>query len=72
MATISSGKTARTPLVPRSSTLARSSIIARTASTGSGSPTPEAWLRIRFSCSSRAWSGLIRTWASLPNPVFTP
>ena len=61
MPTISSGRTARTPLVPRSSTLARSSIIARTASTGSGSPTPDAWLRIRFRCRSRACSGLMRT-----------
>ncbi len=42
IATISSGRTGRTPLVPRTSTFARSSIIARTLSTGSGSPTPEA------------------------------
>src|SRR5258708_824645 len=60
------------PRARRNSTLARSSIIARTASTGSGSPTPDAWLRMRLSCSWRSWSGGMRTWASLPKPVLTP
>ena len=41
------------PEKPFASTLARSAIIARTAGTGSGSPTPAAWLRSRFSCSAR-------------------
>src|SRR6266566_2024159 len=72
IATMSSGRRGRTPLVPRTSTLARSSIMARTASMASGSPTPEAWLRIRLSCSWRMRSAGMRTWASLPNPVVTP
>src|SRR5437016_2410063 len=72
MATISSGSSGRTPLVPRTSTFARNNIIARTASTDSGSPTPEAWLRIKLSCSWRARSGGIRTCASFPKPVVTP
>ena len=72
IATMSSGSAGRTPLVPRTSTLARNSIIARTASSESGSPTPDAWLRIRFSCSWRARSGGIRTCASFPKPVVTP
>src|SRR5437667_406020 len=72
IATISSGRTARTPLVPSSRTLARSNIIARTASSDSGSPTPEAWLRIRLSCSRPRSAAGMRTWASLPKPVVTP
>ena len=72
IATMSSGRAGRTPLVPRTSTLARNSIIARTASSDRGSPTPDAWLRIRLSCNWRARSGGIRTCASFPKPVVTP
>ena len=42
----------RMPEKPLASTLARSAIDARTARTGSGSPTPAAWLRSRLSCSA--------------------
>ena len=42
----------RMPEKPLASTLARSAIVARTARTGSGSPTPAAWLRSRLSCSA--------------------
>ncbi len=50
---------------PLASTLARSSSMARTSSSGSGSPTPHAWLRTRFRCSASSWSGPIRTSAQL-------
>ena len=36
------------------------------------SPTPAAWLRIRFTCSCSSWSGAMRTLASFPNPVLMP
>ena len=45
------------PENPFASTLARSAIVARTARTGSGSPTPAAWLRSRLSCSASSASG---------------
>jgi hypothetical protein len=64
--------TGRTPEYPRASTLARSSMTARTSLTGSGSPTPPAWLRIRLSCSSRMRAGGIVTSASAPKPVVMP
>jgi hypothetical protein len=54
------------------STLARSAVIARTTGTGSGSPTPAAWLRSRFTCSSWSDSEGIVTSAKLPNPVLMP
>ena len=40
------------PEKPFASTFARSAIVARTARTGRGSPTPAAWLRSRFSWSA--------------------
>jgi hypothetical protein len=42
----------RIPEKPLASTFARSAIDARTARTGSGSPTPAAWLRSRFNWSA--------------------
>ena len=38
------------------SVLTRITMAARTTSRGSGAPTPTAWLRTRFSCSSRTFS----------------
>src|SRR5262249_21479545 len=43
----------RQPENPLASTLTRCKIIARTAASGSGSPTPQACERTRFNCSSR-------------------
>jgi hypothetical protein len=59
------------PLSPLASTLARISIIARTTSRGSGSPTPQACERTTFSCSSASSPALIRVSARYPTPVFT-
>ncbi len=39
---------------------------------GSGSPTPAAWLRSRFTCSSSASTPLTRVEASAPKPVVIP
>ena len=61
--------TARTPLYPLASELARSSIIARDSASPSGSPTPAACERTRLICNSRACSGEMRTSASCPTPV---
>src|SRR5437879_4609843 len=60
------------PEKPLASTLARSAIVARTARTGSGSPTPAAWLRRRFSCSVSSAPRAILTSANDPNPVLMP
>ena len=68
----SSGSTAREPEKPFASTLARSSIIARTSRSGISGPTPVAWLRTRFTCSSARRSAGIATSDSLPKPVVTP
>ena len=57
---------------PFAITFARSSIIARTSRSGSSVPTPAAWLRTRFTCSSASRSGGIATSESLPKPVVTP
>ena len=62
----------RMPEWPRASTLARSSIIARTASAARGSPTPAAWLRSRLACSRSSASGSMRTSANDPKPVLMP
>ena len=72
MATSSSGSAAREPEKPLASTLARSSIIARTSHSGSRSPTPDAWLRTRFTCNSARRPGGMATSESLPKPVVTP
>ena len=60
------------PEKPRARTFARSAIIARTVLTGSGSPTPDAWLRSRFSCRRSSESGGMRTSAKDPKPVLIP
>jgi hypothetical protein len=62
----------RAPECPRASTLARSSIIARTSRVGSGGPTPAAWLRTRLRCRSRRRPGAMATSDNLPKPVVTP
>ena len=59
----------RTPEYPYASTFARSAIVARTARLESGSPTPAAWLRSRFSCRALSASRGIRTSANDPKPV---
>jgi hypothetical protein len=60
------------PEKPLASTLARSAIIARTARTGSGAPTPAAWLRSRLSCRRASWSRAMRVSANDPKPVLMP
>ena len=62
----------RMPEKPLASTFARSAIAARTARTGSASPTPAAWLRSRFTCSAPSASRGIAVSASAPNPVLMP
>ena len=62
----------RTPDVPLASAFARSRVAARTISSGNGSPTPQAWLRSRFSWSWAAWAGAMATSTKRPNPVLTP
>ena len=60
------------PEKPFASAFARSSIAARTTSSGYGSPTPHAWLRSRRSWSSSASSSGMWADTKRPNPVFTP
>jgi hypothetical protein len=60
------------PDAPRASAFARSSIMARTTSSPSGSPTPAACERTRFDESFDERAGSMRTRASDPKPVFTP
>ena len=62
----------RMPEKPLASTLARSAIDARTARTGSGSPTPAAWLRSRLTCSCARSSRSMRVSANDPKPVLMP
>src|SRR5438309_6073512 len=50
----------------------RSSIMARTTSTGSGGPTPAAWERITACCSSERRRGGIFVAARAPKPVEIP
>ena len=57
---------------PSPARCARSAIDARTARTGSGSPTPAAWLRSRFSWSAPSASRGIAVSASAPKPVLMP
>ncbi len=52
--------------------LMRAAMRARVWSRGRGSPTPAAWLRIRFSCSWASWSGGMTTVANWPKPVLMP
>ena len=49
-----------------------SSMAARAPRPGSGSPTPQAWLRSRFSCSRPVSSREMATSTNLPKPVLTP
>src|SRR6185312_8654918 len=70
--TAGSDGSGRTPLHPFARTLARSSSMARTASCGSGSPTPQEWLRTRLRWSACTWPGSMRRSESLPNPVLMP
>ena len=56
----------------RPSVRARSSSSARTASSGSGGPTPAAWLRMSASCIRARSSWAMETSASAPKPVVTP
>ena len=63
---------ARTPEYPRDRVFARSRSIPRTASSSSGSPSPEAWLRMSRRWSWESRSPAIRTLARSPNPVLTP
>ena len=56
-ASSSSTVSERAARVPLASAFARSTIAARTTSSGYGSPTPHAWLRRRRSCSSADSSG---------------
>ena len=71
-ASSSSTVSRRTPDAPVASALARSSMAARTTSVGNGSPTPQAWLRSRLSCSRATSSCAIATSTNRPKPVFTP
>jgi hypothetical protein len=64
--------TGRTPERPRASEAQSTIIIARTTSSGSGSPTPEACESTRFRCTSRSCASSMRLPASDPNPVLTP
>ena len=64
--------TTRAPEYPLASAFARSSMAARTISSGYGSPTPQAWLRRSRSCSSSVSSSGIARETNLPKPVFTP
>ena len=72
MATSASRVSRRTPVQPVASTLARISIIARTASAGIAGPTPAAWLLSRLCCWARLPSGDTGRPSSAPKPVVTP
>ena len=67
-----SARTGRTPEKPLAMALARSASIARVSRSLKGAPTPQAWLRTRFTCSARICSREIRTEAIFPKPVLTP
>ena len=63
----------RMPELPRASALARSAIIARTAASGSGAPTPAAVAADQVALERLdARPGGIATSANFPNPVVTP
>ena len=62
----------RAPEHPFASAFARSSIAARTISSGYGSPTPQAWLRRSLSWSSSVSSSGIVLETKRPKPVLTP
>jgi hypothetical protein len=63
---------ARMPDTPTARLFALSSMIRRTMCAGSGSPTPQAWLRTRLYWSVRISSRGMRWFANAPNPVLTP
>jgi len=60
------------PWLAHARVLARSTIIARTAGSGSGAPTPAACERMMFRCSCAASAAGIDTVQSLPTRVETP
>ena len=62
----------RMPEYPSASACARKSIIARTTSSGRGSPTPALWLRTIFTCSFADCWGEMCTPANSPTPVVMP
>ena len=68
----SSTVSTRAPEKPFASAFARSTIAARTTSSGYGSPTPHAWLRRRRSWSSSESSGGIAFETKRPKPVLMP
>ena len=68
----SSTVVSRAPELPFASVFARSSIAARTISSGYGSPTPQACERRRRSCSSSVSSSGIERFTKRPKPVLTP
>ncbi len=61
-----------TPEKPLASPLTLRINIRRTSSAGISSPTPTAWLRIRFSCSCSIFDGAMRVSARMPKPVLMP
>ena len=70
--TSSSTVSTRAPEFPFASAFARSTIAARTTSSGYGSPTPHAWLRSSRSWSSSVSSSGIDAETKRPKPVLTP
>ncbi len=62
----------RIPLCPKAKAFARRSIIIFTIIGGSNSPTPAAWLSIKFFCNNFKSPEEIFTFANSPNPVVTP
>ena len=72
IAATNSATEARTPEWPRAMVLRRMVMAARTTSRERGTPTPTAWLRTRFCCSSSTLSPGMCVVASRPKPVVTP
>ena len=62
----------RTPEKPSARLWMRGAKASRLVATGSGSPTPVAWLSSRLVCSVASWSSAMRTPASFPKPVLMP
>ena len=61
-----------TALCPKAMFWIFSTSMARTMSSGTGSPTPQAWLITRFVCSCASSSGAMEVSHKEPKPVFTP
>ena len=62
----------RAPELPTARALARKRSIARTTSSGNGSPTPHAWLMMRLRWRAAFFSREITTSLNFPNPVVIP